>query len=746
MENRYWNLVLSSKPEHHATPIKLVKKGKPDRAVFLFFVNKKAQGSLLRAIAFMFTMIACICAEAQNMTDTIFNLKETVVVGKSKEQRKRELPNSVTVLDMKKLEGRSLSIDDILNQAVGVKVLQKGGLGNNSRMIVQGLDGKGIGIFVNGMPMGSSDEFQIGTIPPDMIENIEIYKGVVPANLGGDGLSGAINIIIKNFNHDHLEASYEIGSMNTHRVNAMSKKFFDKSGVNITGGVSYDYSDNDYKFNSPYVSVPEYVKADNNAYKHLNANAAITFTRQWFDVMSFGFGYDYRYKEVQGGMVVIQSKIGHTHVKDKSYTATQLFSKAWMDHRLKFDLNSMIEYNIENLVDTSSVRYNWDGTTEHRVIPGEWGSFPNNSDDKCFNVRELLNVKYFINGNHFINWNASYKFNKKDPEDELNDQYSTYSATMYASRLHALVSGLTYGISLFDGRLKNELSGKYYYHYSEVLPSNDRAGVVSELKTSTNHSSTLGWSEAIAWKPIDDFTVKASVSKAVRIPVSYEIFGDGIMITPAPNVTPEKSFNMNIGASWAINQRSYPNLNMDINAFYMNVDDMIRLFSTEAMKMSYINLDKAVIKGIEGEVKSELTPWASAKINFTYQDSRDNNKEAVGGGDNWHYDYRIPNMPYCFGNAALALHCNDLLCRNSYSSLFVDSEYTHEFSYSWEANSSNTLIIPEKWNFNIGIRQSFASRYHISLEVHNLFDKEQWSEFRYPQSGRTLHAKFRYTL
>lgn len=116
------------------------------------------------------------------LEEDIVSLEEVAVVGKSKNQQKREQPNTITILDMNKLEGRSLSFGDVLNQASGVKVLQKGGLGSSSRTFIQGLDGKGVSIFVNGIPMGSSEEFQANSISTDMIKNIEIYKGIVPTN------------------------------------------------------------------------------------------------------------------------------------------------------------------------------------------------------------------------------------------------------------------------------------------------------------------------------------------------------------------------------------------------------------------------------------------------------------------------------------------------------------------------------------------------------------------------------------
>ena len=676
--------------------------------------------------------------------DTV-QMSEVVVVAKSMAQQKREEPTAVSVVDMRKLEGRSLSLNDVLNRASGVKVLQKGGLGSSSRLFVQGLDGKGVGIFLNGVPMGSSEEFQVGSVPTDLIENVDVYKGIVPSELGGDGLSGAINIITKDFSTDHFEASYEIASLNTHRLSAVGKKIFEESGIGLDLNINYDYSDIDYEFNSPYVAMPEIVKCDNNTFRKFDANIGASFTKQWFDLMSFSFGYGNQYKDVQGGIVVIQTKIGDAHVKDRNYTATQTFVKNLFDDKLNINFVSMIDYSIENVVDTSFTRYNWDGTTEQRIIPGEWGNFPNNSDDKFWTVHEVMNVKYKLADAHFFNWNTSYKFNKKNPSDPLNDEYSAYSVNGYPSKLHALVSGLTYGLNLFDGNLKNELSGKFFYHYSSVLPTNE--GVVTkELKTTENESSSFGWSEALVWKPFEELTLKASVSQAVRIPVSYEIFGDGVMIVPSTNINPEKSFNLNFGLNWLINQSDYPNFSIDVNVFRMNVEDMIRLFSTESMKMAYLNLDKAKISGIEGEVNAEFTPWLDAKINFSYQDSRDNNKEAVGGGSNWHYDYRIPNMPYCFGNAEIDLHQRNLLCKKSLSEIFLNLEYTHEFSYTWVANENSTLVIPERWNLDAGIRQSFADRYHISFEVHNLLDKEQWSEFRYPLPGRTYHLKLRYTL
>lgn len=678
-------------------------------------------------------------AEAQS-------LNEVVVMGKSETRKQLERPSMITMVEMKKFEGRVLSFQDILNQSVGIKVLQQGGLGSSSRTFVQGLDGKSIKIFVDGMPTGSSDEFQISAIPVDMVKNVEIYKGIVPAWLGGDGLSGAINIITQDYNgQDHLEASYAISSFNTHQAHVAGSKNLAKMGIGVYANGMFESSDNNYKFKSPYVSSPAVIESDHNAFRIFRFNIGISFRKLWFDNLSFSLGTARGRQELQGGVAVIQQKITDTHKKNETYHTSLNLAKNSTDGKLKFNLHSLVEYNVEHVIDTCSYKHNWDGSVEKRTIPGEWGSFPNNSSDKYWTINELFKASYQLDHSHSFIWNISYKYNKKSPYDPLNDQYSAYSATGYPSSLHSMVSGLTYGLNLWNGKLKNELSGKLFHHQASVLPGNEGLPT-STLITTKSKNTSLGWSEAIAWKPIEQLTVKASLSKVVRIPTAMELFGDGIIIDQSPSLKPEKSTNVNIGLSYTSSNPYYPRMHADVNAFYMNVEEMIKLLTTGGVRMAFVNLDKAVIKGIEVDWGMDATSWLTLRGNFTYQDLRDNNKEAAGGGTNWHYNYRIPNTPYCFGSGGIKLHRANLTGRNTLSSLSFDAEYTHAFSYSWEANNQNNLKIPERLSLNVGLHQSIHRHYHLSFEVHNLMNKEHWAEFRYPLPGRSFHFKLKYVL
>ncbi len=65
-------------------------------------------------------------------------MNEVIVSGKSDIQKRREAPEAVTVIDASQLRGQAVSLESVLNKAVGMKVRQSGGLGSASRMMIHG--------------------------------------------------------------------------------------------------------------------------------------------------------------------------------------------------------------------------------------------------------------------------------------------------------------------------------------------------------------------------------------------------------------------------------------------------------------------------------------------------------------------------------------------------------------------------------------------------------------------------------
>ena len=97
------------------------------------------------------TIIDTIIINRKHYTLKLFpepiDLADVVIVGKTRAQVLRESPEAVSLIDAKELQGRSISLETVLNKTIGLKVGQTGSLGSSSRIIVHGLEGNRIQIL-----------------------------------------------------------------------------------------------------------------------------------------------------------------------------------------------------------------------------------------------------------------------------------------------------------------------------------------------------------------------------------------------------------------------------------------------------------------------------------------------------------------------------------------------------------------------------------------------------------------------
>lgn len=670
-------------------------------------------------------------------------LANVVVFGKTKAQVIRESPEAVSVINAKELQGRSVSLETILNKTIGLKVGQTGGLGSSSRIIVHGLEGNRIQILWDGIPMNTSDgAFSLDEIPIDIIERIEVYKSIIPARFGCDGLGGAVNIVTKEFSTDYLDASYELGSYRTHKGSVFSRKNFPKSGILLGAGGYYTSAKNDYSFR-----VPErenlLVKRDHDRFRSYMLKGKIAFTKLWFDEISTEFGYYNRFNEIQGVLKNIQ------HAENKSgmfMLENKLIKSGILNNRLNFESHFSLSHTTNNFVDTARVNHDFEGN----IYPspngqGETGDVPHNSNDKGLEINERINLDYRLSANHSLNLNTLINYARRQPSDDIASQHAGFIIGGFPSKKTSVVSGLTWEAKLFGRKLTNMFSAKYFHLHSEIedLTSYE---MIEAPKKKSNTTSQIGWIEAMKYEPFRGFHLKASYQRAIRLPNSQELFGDGIITFPAAGLRPEKSHNFNLGFLIDKNDiLGLSRLQFEVNGFYMQVSDMIKLMK-QHMAAGYVNAEKVHIKGIETELKLDISPTVYAYGNLTYQDVRDVLDYLPGTqAPNPTKGLRLPNIPYLFANFGAEYH-SDRLFNNWHVKAFWDGKFTEEFFYFWELTELQKRRIPRSFVNDIGLLLTYKNKYSIALECHNLMNKEVWDQFRQPLAGRTLHLKFRYVF
>ena len=670
-------------------------------------------------------------------------LANVVVFGKTKAQVIRESPEAVSVINAKELQGRPVSLETILNKTIGLKVGQTGGLGSSSRIIVHGLEGNRIQILWDGIPMNTSDgAFSLDEIPIDIIERIEVYKSIIPARFGCDGLGGAVNIVTKEFSTDYLDASYELGSYQTHKGSVFSRKNFPKSGILLGAGGYYTSAKNDYSFR-----VPErenlLVKRDHDRFRSYMLKGKVAFTKLWFDEISTEFGYYNRFNEIQGVLKNIQ------HAENKSgmfMLENKLMKSGMLKNRLNFESHFSLSHTTNSFVDTARVNHDFEGN----IYPspngqGETGDVPHNTNDKGLEINERINLDYRLSANHSLNLNTLINYARRQPSDDIASLHAGFVIGGFPSKKTSVISGLTWEAELFGRKLTNMFSVKYFHLHSEIedLTSYE---MIEAPKKKSNTTSQIGWIEAMKYEPFRGFHLKASYQRAIRLPNSQELFGDGIITFPAAGLRPEKSHNFNLGFLIDKNDiLGLSRLQFEVNGFYMQVSDMIKLIK-QHMAAGYVNAEKVHIKGIETELKLDISPTVYAYGNLTYQDVRDVLDYLPGTqAPNPTKGLRLPNIPYLFANFGAEYH-SDRLFKNWYIKAFWDGKFTEEFFYFWELTELQKRRIPRSFVNDIGLLLTYKNKYSIALECHNLMNKEVWDQFRQPLVGRTFHLKFRYVF
>ena len=185
------------------------------------------------------------------MKEDALTLNEVVVNSLTQEEKVQRLAYNVSMIETSKLKNTTLDLANVIDRINGVKIRQNGGLGSETSVLLNGFSGRHVKIFIDGVPMeGMSSAFGLNNIPAGLARRVEVYKGVVPVELGGDALGGAINIVTDNRRRTRVNASYSFGSFNTHKSNLYAE-WTSKKGFHISLNAYQNYSDNDYHVDAP---------------------------------------------------------------------------------------------------------------------------------------------------------------------------------------------------------------------------------------------------------------------------------------------------------------------------------------------------------------------------------------------------------------------------------------------------------------------------------------------------------------
>lgn len=671
-------------------------------------------------------------------------LDEVTVTTRSEMRKLRESAMPISVIGQRQLQGTASNINDVLARTVGVTVRNTGGMGSASRISVRGLEGKRMGMYVDEAPMSQLSNFvALNDIPTNMIERIEVYKGIVPYKFGGSALGGAVNVVTKEYPPIYLDFSYEIGSFNTHQVSSVLKRTNRKSGLQFGVGGVVSYAKNNYKMTLANLD-GRIVERDHDRFNKIMGGMSVKATQWWFDEMKWELIFMKTRQEIQGIDLNVREAYNHSI---NYVTALTLKRNNFFLDGLDFDFNAGYIIGKYGLCDKAEHRYDWDG----KVLPpvssfgGEQNNFASDGNNRSNELAAKLNMGYTLDMHHALNLNIYADHNSLHPNDSLMDKSLGFRAN-FPSKMKTLTVGLSYDLTLFDGRFQNAFTLKEFL-FSSHSRSIDIFSVKEPqpVKTSKNY---IGFSNAMRYKFTNDLMLKASFNSEVRIPTSEELIGNGYSILASPALKPERTSGVNLGLLYRHIKADGGLIEVELNGFYNQLEDMIRFTPDMIPTMArYRNFGSVRTKGVELEAKGDICPLLYLYANGTYQDLRDVRKTIPGTKvENPTRNKRIPNVPYLLANFGAELHKENLFGGSGQNTrLLFDASYIHQYFYDFEVSKYQERKIPTSMTMDAALEHSFCNdRWTITFKVKNLTDRRIVSELNRPLPGRYIGIKVRY--
>lgn len=698
-----------------------------------------------------FWAIACISfftlsVNSQELELEAIEITATAESSASNEDYINESGLSVNVIDTSEYLNSAKDINQILNSTAGIVIRNSGGLGSQFKLALNGLSDKQIRYFMDGVPMENfGSALTLDNYLVNLIESVEVYKGVVPTYLSADALGGAINIITPSYDRDFADISYTYGSFNTQRF-AFNGQLSDSDKYYARMTTFFNHSDNNYEMKDAKKVTDEFGNIngttsakrfhDEYSSRMVSVQGGI-INQPWAEELSVKVTKADNKNNLQHPFNSIDAVLGKYHTRNDTNLAS-------INYRVNIDRIKLSAYLLNGEItelfnDTSSRNYNWDGSYE--TIDSNLGELGEKSklelSDKI--SRANIRTEYQVSKNHALALSFSQNTVRRQGDDKIDNTDNLY---FKAKKLEKSVTAINYDHRPDSGFIN---TGLFYKRYSLTANSESLLPITGERFESEINEADIGYGFTSKIEASESSNIRISYERAYRLPEADEVIGFGPYIRPNPNLKPETSNNINLGIDYNYLTDTI-NAVTEVNTFYRNAENFTRYKADQGTSGIYENVVDVSIKGIELSASAIFDNHYTVQANATYQDMINESNYDQNGQKDLNKGSRIPNEPYLFANLKAGLNFNTHTTNEM--SAFWTANYVHEYYLHWEnlGNKSDKASIDTQLTHDLEFRYSLAyGTYNVSLSANNIFDTRVYDNYRIQKPGRSFYLKFRYS-
>lgn len=660
-------------------------------------------------------------------------------------EKLQQSPEAVNVVETKHAKLQTVDLGEVLARTQGVVVRRDGGLGSSARFSLNGLYDDQIRFFLDGVPLDIAGyPFGIENVPVNLVERVEVFRGVVPVRFGADALGGAVNLVSNQGTRNRAAASYQVGSFGTYRLTLEGRYFNPRSGWFAKGAAFLDRAKNNYRVD---VEVPDdrgrlspaTVTRFHDGYKAAGATLEVgVVDRPWakrLSLLAFASGYG---KELQNNLVMTVP-YGEVRYDENVWGATGRYGLD-LTSNLSVELIANYAHRTIDFVDKSDWVYDWYGRRiRERRVPGEISSDATDQTNWQNSGFGRAIVTWKVAKEHTLRLALSPMYTTRTGVDHLVTDPTSRDPLTAKRNLATFVGGLEYELSLLDDRLANVAFVKDYVYGARA--EDPLPGGIFRDKSSDSHTQGVGDSLRFRFAPW--LYAKVSYEYATRLPRPDEVFGNGVLILANLGLQPEVSHNGNIGPRIELRRTAIGDLTLDINAFLRDSDRLIVLLGNDRF-YAYQNVYRSRGLGLENAI-NWLSPGRYLMLDgtLTWQDVR--NVSTEGTFKDFEGD-RIPNRPYLFGAWAARLRFANLPGPDDTVEPFYHGRYVREFYRGWESQGLRAFkqVVDSQLTHDIGVSWTVnrdLARLTSTFEIDNLTDAKAFDNYGVQRPGRAFYLK-----
>ena len=681
---------------------------------------------------------------AEKIADSpVMELEKTVVTESEIDRALQEAPASITIITKEDIEvSGARTVDQLIQSAVGVNVLKPQGLfGPASQVRLRGFSNSRAAVFLlDGMPINRivSGGVLFNEIPVDLIERVEIVRGINSSIYGTGAMGGVVNIVTKKPEKGisaFVDGSY--GTYNTWTTDAfVSAQLHDK----LNSQINYNHFDSDgyFAWSDSWIedrviamtqNLDSWENVADNYLQSLEKQTRTTdnvFAKLKYDITpssTLDLGGSYWKTENDIGY-----KYGYINQERKRINIDFKRKGALETTANLFYLTEYMEFSKPVLptpdMDDEQAEQTW-------LVQGNKNDIPLND------YGGMLSVSFDLGQRHRLTLGTEHRIG--DVENEFYDGLTSERISIYQGKQYRAGSFIQDEITL--GKLSAFLGLRYDHVKTYDLFYEDRFTYEPydfDTLTDDQFNPKIG----LLYKLNDSTILRASVGRASTFPPLMYLIGDyecppGRTVIGNPRLETEHS----IGYEAGIEHYFLDKISTKLTGFYNDIDNWMQEVAANdpvysSVSVRWENIEKARNYGVEAEV--EYFPVSSLKLyanyNYIYTEIERfddkyhnyNNKQLEGN--------RFPLQPSNRFNFGLT-YSNPNIATTNFTFRYVGKRY-------WDIE--NTVELDAYVTCDIKIIRDLTKSITASLEINDIFDEAWQDDEMHVTPGRMIFGRIKF--